>query len=581
VATVVAVTIAVIATLSAPEASVDAAPMEINLSQPGPLGPITVLGDSVMLGSGLVAPTLATRLAERGWGPVRFRAGEGYRTGFHSTRTDFDVSRWISQWRAGGWNPRDVVINLGANDSGVCGTNLGCARSAILHLVDHIGPSHRIWWPMITQFPFNQGLQDTWNLALRQIASERDNVYTWDWPAVMAAGGFESSDRIHLTADGYRRRSVLMADGITADLAMARRTGLDAPLPRPASSPAVYLPVAPMRVIDTREMSPGRLGAGRTLTVPLAGHVPEGTTAVAVNLTAVDPAANGYLTAHPCDRDRRETSSVNHRANVTRAGMAVIPVSTARTLCVYSHQESDVIVDLQGAFVPSGAATARFGPVAPPVRLLDTRDAGRSRTLRIAAPPDASAVAVTLTTVGAARHGFVTAYPCGTTIPVVSNVNVRPGETIAGAAFVPTGDSGDICIVTSVPVDVVVDLTGVFRPEAGLRFVPADPARMLDTRTGVGGWSPIHGGGQQLDIRVAPPGARAVTGTITLTGATRPGFLTSHGCGALPSTSSVNGAPGGASANAVTTGVSSTSRLCVFASATSQSIFDTTGWWVE
>jgi hypothetical protein len=576
-----AVAVTTVAALASPGAHVDAAPIEINVSQPGPLGPITVLGDSVMLGSGLVSPTLATRLAERGWGPVRFRAGEGYRTGYHSTRTDFDVSRWISQWRAAGWNPRDVVVNLGANDSGVCGTDLRCARNAITHLVDHIGPSHRIWWPMITQFPFNQGLQDTWNLALRQIAAERDNVYTWDWPAVMAAGAFVSNDRIHLTADGYRRRSALMADAITADLAQARRTGVDAPLPRATASPALYLPLPPTRVIDTRDQATGRLQAGRTLTVPLAGHVPDGTSAVAVNLTAVDPTANGYLTAYPCDRTQRDTSSVNYRAGATRAGMAVVPVSTSLTLCIYSHQAADIVVDLQGAFVPAGDDAAGFAPVAPPLRLLDTRETGRSERLRVSAPAGAAAVAITLTTVGAARNGFIAAYPCGTPVPVVSNVNVRPGETIAGSAFVPTGDSDDICLATSVPVDVVVDLTGVFRPRDGLRFVPAEPARMLDTRTAVGGWSPIHGRGQQLDVRVAPPGARAVTGTLTLTGATRPGFLASHGCGPVPSTSSVNGAPGGASANAVTTAVSSTARLCVFASATSHSVFDTTGWWVE
>lgn len=562
---------------------VDAAPMEINITQPGPLGPITVLGDSVMLGSGLFEPTLAVRLAERGWGPVRFRAGEGYRTGATTTRTDFDVSRWITQWRAAGWNPRDVVVNLGANDSGFCLTDLACARRSIVYLVDHIGPNHRIWWPMITQFPFNQGLQDTWNTALQQVAAERQNVFTWDWPSVMAAGGFASSDRIHLTPDGYRRRSVLMADAITADLATARRTGTDAALAVALSGPTEFVPLAPTRVLDTRRQG-GRVAAGRVVTVDVVGSVPAGTTAVAVNLTAVEPDGNGYLTAYPCDRSRREVSSVNHRGGATRAALAVIPLSADGAMCVYAHQGSHVVVDLQGAFVPadtSNVPTSRLEPLATPRRLLDTRETGRAQVLRVPAPVGATAVAVTLTTVGAARNGFLSAYPCGGNAPEVSNVNVRPGETIAGAAFVPVGDGGEICVFTSVPVDVVVDLTGAFRTDRGLRFVPVEPTRMLDTRSGTGGWTPIHGRGQQVDVRVVPASARAVTGTLTHVGVTGRGFLTAHGCGTRPPTSSVNGAPGGAAANSVTTGVSSTGRLCVFASTISHSVFDTTGWWVE
>jgi hypothetical protein len=39
----------------------------------------------------------------------------------------------------------------------------------------------------ITRSPEHQPWADTWNLALRQIAAERVDVATWDWPAVMAA----------------------------------------------------------------------------------------------------------------------------------------------------------------------------------------------------------------------------------------------------------------------------------------------------------------------------------------------------------------------------------------------------------
>jgi hypothetical protein len=81
-------------------------------------------------------------------------------------------------------------------------------------------------------------------------------------------------------------------------------------------------------------------------------------------------------------------------------------------------------------------------------------------------------------------------------------------------------------------------------------------------------------------MRVAPPGAKAVTGTIAMILPYIGGFLTTYGCGPLPKTSTVNATPGLVLANSVTTGVSSKGRLCVYSNRATNAIFDTTGWWV-
>ena len=47
----------------------------------GPLGAVTVVGDSVLLGSALWSPTLPDQLQAYGWGPIRFRAGVGDKAG--------------------------------------------------------------------------------------------------------------------------------------------------------------------------------------------------------------------------------------------------------------------------------------------------------------------------------------------------------------------------------------------------------------------------------------------------------------------------------------------------------------------
>lgn len=575
-----------IAAAVGPSDPVHAAPMEIFDQRSGPLGAVTVIGDSILIGAAFYSPTLPQRLSAQGWGPVRLRAGEGYSTG-HFTGVDasFQSSFWINQWRAQGWDPPNVIVNLGANDSGLCDVSPACAREAIMHLVDTIGPGRQIWWPQITRLYTHRSQQDTWNLALQQIADERADFHTWDWPTVMASGPFPSSDGTHLGPDGYRMRSQMMADVFTGDIAVATRVGVDAPLPQTLGAPSEYVPLTPERIIDTRTDSPGRLAAGATLPVDLSDDVPLGTTAVAVNLTATQPASAGFLSARPCGGPPRDVSSVNYPAGGDRGAMAVIPLSADRLLCVQTDAASHVIVDLQGAFVPAAVPAppgqSRFQPLTTPSRLADTRNTGRASILTIPVPPGSDAVAVNLTATAADTWGFLAAYPCGGAVPNVSNVNFGPTEPVAGSAFVPTSGDDTICVFASTPaVDVIVDLTGSFTAGAGLKFVPAEPTRTIDTRNGTGGWAPIHGRQQTIDSRVAPPEAAAVTGTLTIVSPVTGAFLTAYGCGAQPATSSVNADARLVLANALTVGVSDEGRLCLTASEVTHSLFDTTGWWV-
>jgi hypothetical protein len=301
---------------------------------------------------------------------------------------------------------------------------------------------------------------------------------------------------------------------------------------------------------------------------------------VAINVTSAEPSDDGYLRAFPCGASSGG-STVNYTRRVSRGAMTITPLGTRGDVCVYAHGQTDVVIDLQGAFVPraSDPGAAGFVPRASPQRVHDTRRTGRRRTIVVPTPPDASAVAVNLTAVGGRRSGWLRAFPCGTSTGV-SNVNFGAGEAVAGAAFVPTSEDDTICVRSSAPVDVVVDLTGAFTTDGGLAFRPVSPSRMVDTRDGTGGWSPIMGADQTIDVRVAPSGARAVTGTVALIHPRRDGFATAFGCGGRPPTSSVNASPGIVLANSVTTGISDAGRLCVYSQRTSQVIFDTTGWWV-
>ncbi len=556
----------------------EAAPLARSAYVPtaGPLGPVTVIGDSVLVGASY-EPSLPTLLSQRGWGPITYRAGAGFSAGnFQPADSEASAANWITWWRQAGWDAPNVVVNLGSNDVGFCGPNVSCNATSIRYLLDRIGAGHTVWWSKITRHPALAADQAAYNQALDIVAAERPELHLWDWPTAAVANSIAiGPDGTHLRdVVSYRRRSELMAADITQQLAVATRVGDDAPLPAAAGPASEYLPLDPVRVLDTRRSPGGRLAAGAVETVDIGGLVPAGASAVALSLTSADPDAAGFLTADACGQ-RPNASSTNYAPGGARAAFVVVRVTAAGRLCVFTSAATDLIVDLQGAFV---ADATRFTP-RPPERLVDTRATGREAMLVVAAPPGSSGVALTLTATGAASSGYLTAFPCAGSTPVVSNVNFAPGETIAGSAFVPVGDGGTVCVFSNVPVDVLVDLTGTFAVDGLLAYTSATPTRVYDTRTTIGGWSPIQGVDQTTDVHAAPDTAVAVTGTVTMVGPPAAGYATVFGCGDVPPTSNVNVGPVAVLANSVTVGLAPAGRLCIRTSTMSHVLFDVSGWW--
>lgn len=558
---------------SSPTGVVQAAPRAIDISTPGPLGPVTVFGDSVLLGSALFGPTLPDRLAEQGWGPIRFRAGEGYNT--RSTGTS-SAGFWFGQWRAQGWDAPNVLINLGANDSGICVTNYQCALDSIQRVIDIVGPGHRIWWPQITRFFTKFPEQENWNRALRQFAAERDDFTTWDWPAELSQ--YPSPDGTHLTASGYRARSVRMAHLFTRDMARGARVGSDVTLPSADREPSTFTSLASQRIVDTRTDGSGSLTAGSTRRIDLGEDVPDGTTAVALYVGSARATSDGFFTATPCG-ETSDASTVNYRTSRPIGAPTIVALGPDDDVCVFSSGDSDLVVDLQGAFTDDVDGLT-FEPLDTPERLVDTRDSSRPAELVVPVPAGAAAVAVNLTAVRADENGFLSAYPCGTPTET-ANLNFRTGGAWAASAIVQVSDDDTICVSANVSTDVAVDITGTFGDGSGLRFVPVAPTRAIDTRSATGGWGPIHGTGQAFDVRVAPADAEAVTGTLTIVNPFASSFVSAEPCTGSSDTSSANAGQGSVIANSVTVGITDVGRLCLTASVTGHTLFDTTGWWVS
>lgn len=149
---------------------------------------------------------------------------------------------------------------------------------------------------------------------------------------------------------------------------------------------------------------------------------------------------------------------------------------------------------------------------------------------------DATAVVVTLTVPSPARSGHVTAYPSGTDRPDTSNLNFAAHVTTAGTAVVPLGlDWMELYNGSAGPIDLIADVTGYYAQGTSTApgtYVPVVPARLLDTRSGLGAPKaavPAHAT-RVLQVAgrggVPPSGAGAAVITLTVTEPAASGHVT-------------------------------------------------------
>ncbi len=553
----------------------------ITVNASGPRGAISVIGDSVLVGSGKFTGSSAQSLPELltadGWGPIAFEAGVGYRTTTAKTK--------LASWKLAGWDAPVVAVNLGANDFGYCVNRAdptACNRAAITLLLDAIGPDRLVWWAKITTF--NAKDMDSWNTALEQISLTRPNLVLWDWPTALATANPAigmSWDKIHaLSPVEYEKRSRLMRDSIRQQASAADFNGGYAPPPAAVGGPLRFHPEN-----NTRALAPTRIGAGATLTVDLSALVDPTAQAVAITLGAQSSARLGYLTAYPCDGPQPFASHLNLATDSSRAAQAVVRLSASRTLCLFSLSDTDVTVDVQGWFAP--AAELAFVPMTP-ARKLDTREPVPQPPDQvvhtITAPAGAGAVALSLVGLDSPTGGSLRVWPCDEPRPAADNLVYRPNEIVAGATYVKVSATGTVCVQNTATAHAVVDITGAFfpgSPAGGLRFQPAQVTRVLDTRSSLGGWTGRHGIGQTISAQPAPAGAQAVTGTLTMVGPATSSFVTAYPCDVgRPFASTGNAARGTDMANTITVGLSAGRTVCFYSSQNEATVFDVGGWWV-
>lgn len=241
---------------------------------------------------------------------------------------------------------------------------------------------------------------------------------------------------------------------------------------------------------------------------------------------------------------------------------------------------------------PSGEFTA-----ITPARLLDTRNgmSGRSgpldpdsaMTLQVTGRggvPAEGVAAVVLNVTGTQPTAptFVTVFPSGIERPVISNLNLLPGQTSPNMVTVGVGSDGAVSLYSAVgTTHLIADVVGYYSAvdgPAGSRFHALTPDRLVDTRLGRGAPAGPIGAGAELAVSL-PSGATAAVLNVTVDAPTADGFVAVYPGGvARPSTSNVNFTAGQTAANLVTVRAGADGTVRVYNShGSSQIIVDIVG----
>ena len=241
----------------------------------------------------------------------------------------------------------------------------------------------------------------------------------------------------------------------------------------------------------------------------------------------------------------------------------------------------------------------------PPTRLVDTRDGvgtpvgpvGDGATISIAVaghggvPANgATAVVLNATVTDTSAAGYLTIWPGDAAQPTVSNVNATAaGQTVANLAVVRLGADGTLKVFAQRRTNVVLDVAGYFTAAAAAvadgRFVPLTPARVLDTREGLGAAAGKRRAGSVTDIVVAghggvpTDGASAVALTLTATEAVGAGYVTAWPAGQdRPLASNLNLRAGATVANVVILPVGADGAVSLFNQSGAHLVADVVGW---
>jgi outer membrane protein assembly factor BamB len=263
-----------------------------------------------------------------------------------------------------------------------------------------------------------------------------------------------------------RRIATILASILATVLLVTTPTTTAAAAPAPAAGQ--YVPVAPVTVVNGLALA---AGGTTTFTATGANGIPAAAnvSAVALNVVAYQPSANGWLQVYPAGTRPEGNSTLNYQQGQDTASFEVVPVSSSGQISIYARTATKVIVRLRG-YLTSAASTVTGGTYAPvPAATVVNgvsvpADGSITFTVTgangIPASANVTAVALNVVAYQPSADGWLQAYPAGTRPQGNSTLNYQQGEDTASFEVVPVSGNGQISIYARTATKVIVRLRG-------------------------------------------------------------------------------------------------------------------------
>ncbi|MFD9367933.1 hypothetical protein ACFWA6_09525 [Streptomyces sp. NPDC060020] len=254
-----------------------------------------------------------------------------------------------------------------------------------------------------------------------------------------------------------------------------------------------YTTMNPTRFVDTREglgTAKGQLAGRGTFATRISGlnGVPQGITAVALNVTVTNPKEAGHLSVFPGGSATPTASNLNFTAGQTVANSVIVPVSPDGKISLFNGAwaPTDVVVDVVGYYSKDSKAAY---VVTGSYRIIDTRESWWRRgklpahsylsqrfTSDDRGPADAYVLNATVT--NTSDSGFLSVAPSpfpwlendqpGAPVPPrpgSSTLNWEAGQTTSNLVQASDGDHGIINFWNQgwKDADLIIDVFGVYQ----------------------------------------------------------------------------------------------------------------------
>ncbi len=251
-------------------------------------------------------------------------------------------------------------------------------------------------------------------------------------------------------------------------------------VPAASASGLQFYALPPCRIADTRGTDgnsggPSLTGGrNRDFAVLSSGcNVPTSAQAYSLNFTVVPKQPIDFFVSWPTGQAQPLASVLNSPTGSVTANAAIIPAGSGGSISTYSTNDTDLVIDIDGYFGPPGSGGSYFYAVSP-CRALDTRNPAGTMpfsgtiTANIPlsgcqAPASAQAYALNATVVPSGALTYLTLWPQGQSIPLVSSLNADPNTVTSNMAIVPA-TNGLVNAYAAGTTHLVLDVAGYFAP---------------------------------------------------------------------------------------------------------------------